>query len=48
MAINYIKILLIMFPNIASGRKNFDYFNKRIKKNIELTKKYRINNLKVK
>lgn len=45
---NYIKVLLRMFPNIASGRKNFDYFSKRIKKNIELTKEYKINNSKVK
>ena len=37
---NYIKIILKMFPNIASGRRNFKYFEKRIKKNIELTKKY--------
>jgi len=29
-----------MFPNIASGRKNFKYFETRIKKNIELTNKY--------
>lgn len=37
---NYVKIILIMFPNIASGRKNFKYFEKRIQKNIILTKKY--------
>lgn len=36
----YINILLKMFPNIASGRKNFNYFEERIKKNIELTNKY--------
>ena len=29
-----------MFPNIASGRKNFKYFEDRIKKNLILTKKY--------
>ena len=37
---NYIKILLKMFPNIASGRKNFKYFKRRIKKNLILTNKY--------
>jgi len=37
---NYIKIILQMFPDIASGRKNFKYFEKRIKKNVILTKKY--------
>ena len=37
---NYIKILLKMFPNIASGRKNFKYFESRIKKNLILTNKY--------
>ena len=37
---DYVKIILKMFPNIASGKKNFKYFEKRIKKNIILTKKY--------
>ncbi len=37
---NYIKIILQIFPDIASGRKNFKYFEKRIKKNVILTKKY--------
>jgi len=37
---NYIKMLLKIFPNIASGRKNFKYFESRIKKNILLSKKY--------
>ena len=37
---NYIKIILKMFPDIASGRKNFKYFEKRIKKNLILTHKY--------
>ena len=37
---NYIKKLLKLFPNIASGRKNFENYDKRIKKNIELAKKY--------
>ena len=36
----YISDLLKMFPDIASGRKNFKYFEKRIKKNLILTKKY--------
>lgn len=36
----YINALLKIFPNIASGRKNFDYFEDRIKKNLVLTKKY--------
>ena len=37
---NYIKMLLKIFPNIASGRKNFEYFESRIKKNILISKKY--------
>ena len=37
---NYIAIILKMFPDIASGRKNFKYFERRIKKNLILTKKY--------
>ena len=37
---NYVKIILKKFPNIASGRKNFIYFEKRIKKNLSLTRKY--------
>ena len=40
MRLNYIKIILKKFPNIASGRKNFKYFEKRVKKNLTLTKKY--------
>ena len=36
----YINIILKLFPNIASGRKNFKYFESRIKKNLSLTKKY--------
>ena len=40
MKLNYIKIILKNFPNIASGRKNFKFFEKRIKKNLILTKKY--------
>ena len=37
---NYVKIILKKFRGISSGRKNFKYFEKRIKKNIILTKKY--------
>ena len=37
---NYINILLKMFPDIASGRKNFKYFEKKKKKNLALTSKY--------
>tara|TARA_B100001093_G_scaffold516910_1_gene596920 strand:+ start:1617 stop:1769 length:153 start_codon:yes stop_codon:yes gene_type:complete len=37
---NYIAALIELFPNISSGRKNFDFFDKRIKKNIKLTKIY--------
>ena len=40
MQLNYIKIILKKFPNIASGRKNFKYFEKRVKKNLILTKRY--------
>ena len=40
MQFNYIKIILKKFPNIESGRKNFKYFEMRIKKNLILTKKY--------
>ena len=43
MKIDYINILLKKFPIIASGRKNFKYFEKRIKKNLVLTDKYRKN-----
>ena len=37
----YISELLKMFPNIASGRKNFKYFEKRVKDNLKLTAKYK-------
>ena len=40
MQLNYIRIILKKFPDIASGRKNFKYFEKRIRKNLMLTKKY--------
>ena len=38
---NYIKKILKIFPDIASGRKNFKFFDIRIKKNLILTRKYR-------
>jgi hypothetical protein len=38
---NYVRILLKMFPGIASGRKKFDYFEKRIKKNLKISNEYR-------
>ena len=44
MKINYINILLKKFPNIASGRKNFKDFDRRIKKNLALTIQYNKNN----
>ena len=36
---NYITVLIDNSPNISSGRKNYDKFDKRIDKNIYLTKK---------
>tara|TARA_B100001142_G_C13720700_1_gene417532 strand:- start:311 stop:463 length:153 start_codon:yes stop_codon:yes gene_type:complete len=36
----YIANLIKIFPDISSGRKNFDFFERRIKKNIKLTKIY--------
>lgn len=36
----YILDLIRTYPDIASGRKNFDYYEKRIGKNINLTKTY--------
>jgi|TARA_B100001059_G_C17811261_1_gene572410 hypothetical protein len=44
---NYIKIILKKFPDIASGRKNFKYFENRVKKNLILTKKYFKNKNKI-
>jgi hypothetical protein len=38
---NYIKKILKIFPGIASGRKNFKYFENRIKKTLILSHKYR-------
>lgn len=46
MKIDYIKALLKKFPDIASGRKNFKYFEKRINTNIKLTKKYKNSKIK--
>ena len=43
---NYINMLIKKFPDIASGRKNFKYFEKRIKKNLKLTEIYIKNKLK--
>jgi hypothetical protein len=40
MRFNYIKIILKKFPDIASGRKNFKFFEKRVRKNLILTKNY--------
>ena len=40
MQLNYIRIILKKFPDIASGRKKHKYFEKRIKENLRLTKKY--------
>ena len=40
MRLNYIRVILKKFPNIANGRKNFKYFEKRVKKNLLLTKQY--------
>ena len=37
----YISELLKMFPNIASGRKNFKNFEKRIKESLKITNKYK-------
>jgi len=42
----YLKELLHKYPKIASGRKNFDEYEKRILQTIKLIKKYhsKINN----
>jgi hypothetical protein len=37
---NYILKILKTFPDIASGRKNFKYFEKRVIKNLMLTNEY--------
>ena len=36
---NYIDLLINEFPEISSGRKNYQQFEIRVKKNIDLTKK---------
>ena len=41
MRLNYIRVILKKFPNIASGRKNFKYFEKRIKEKLKITNKYK-------
>ena len=38
----YLKILIKQNPKIISGRKNYEFFEKRILKNLELIKKYKI------
>jgi hypothetical protein len=37
----YISKLLKLFPDIASGRKNFKYFEKRINETLKITNKYK-------
>ena len=37
----YLKILIKQYPKIISGRKNYEFFEKRIQKNLELVKKYK-------
>ena len=37
----YIKKILKLYPNIAKGRKNFDFFEERIQKNLALSKDYK-------
>ena len=37
----YVKTIIKMFPNIASGRKNFKYFEKRINESLKITNKYK-------
>ena len=41
MQLNYIRVILNKFPNIASGRKNFKYFEKRVNLNLKITNEYR-------
>tara|TARA_A100000164_G_C21695693_1_gene671117 strand:+ start:53 stop:199 length:147 start_codon:yes stop_codon:yes gene_type:complete len=43
---NYIAALIKIFPNITSGRKNFNFFERRIKKNIKLSKIYKHKKIK--
>ena len=37
----YLKALIKKYPKIISGRKNYEFFEKRIQKNLELVKKYK-------
>ena len=37
----YISDLLKIFPDIASGRKNFKYFEERVKQNLKIANKYK-------
>jgi len=37
----YISKLIRLYPKIASGRKNFDYHEKRIQKNIKLSENFK-------
>ena len=37
----YLKKLIEQYPEIISGRKNYEFFEKRILKNLELIKKYK-------
>jgi len=39
----YLKMLIKKYPKIISGRKNYEFFEKRIFKNLELIKKYKKN-----
>ena len=36
----YISKLISLYPKIASGRKNFDYHEERIQRNIKLLENY--------
>ena len=44
----YLKDIIKDYPNIPSGRKNYYILYKRVKKQISLTKKYKLNLLKKK
>ena len=37
----YLETLIKKYPKIISGRKNYEFFEKRILKNLELIKKYK-------
>ena len=37
---SYLHRLIKQYPNIVSGRQNYKFFFQRIKKNINLTRKY--------